>query len=198
MKKIILIFLACSIMFLSACSSIPISTMYKMMTMNPLEIDPRQLVVAVDSPEEVSIQTGDVVILFKYETPQDNSIIEHEFLVEVNPNYKIPPELKEEERNNRKLTILQLNKHDASVMYQAQQKIKAYTETHDDGIGDFTIQIKASCMTKNYFSDELVLTLFLKLHGDEEFFTFLEDIDVMELRNKHQPESNKKTECITR
>ncbi|RYV01665.1 hypothetical protein SOPP22_14970 [Shewanella sp. OPT22] len=198
MKKIILVFLACSTMLLSACSNIPLTTIYKMMTMNPLDVDPRQLVVAVGSPKGISIQTGDVVIHFEYKTPQSNVTLKHEFFVQVNPNYKIPTELKEEVEDNNQITVLQLSKHDAEAMYQAQKKIKAYKQKYDDGLGKFTIQIKASCMTKSYLKDELELDLFLKLKDDEEFFTFMEDIDVMELKNKQEMPSNKMTECSAR
>ncbi|RYV04132.1 hypothetical protein SOPP22_01655 [Shewanella sp. OPT22] len=195
MKKAVVIFLAFTSALLSGCMNIPLTTMYKMMTMNPMDIDPRHLVVAVGSPKNISVQDGDIEIKFEYKSPNKLIYIEHQFLVKVDPNYPLPTELKEEEQEKGKITVLKLSEQDAEKMYQAQQEIKAYREKHDDGSGTFYVKINSTCIIKNYKARELELDLFLKLYADEEFFTFLEDVDVMELRNKSKLPSNKVTEC---
>ena len=165
------------------------------MTMNPLDIDPSQLVVAVGSPDGLSVQDGDIVIDFHYTLPKNKVNAKNQFIVKVVPDYPLPPELKEEEQDNSKITVLKLSEQDALIMYKAQQEIKAYKKDHDDGSGTFFVQIKSACITKNFSFKELELDLFLKLHSDEGFFTFMEDIDVMELKNSNKLPSNQIAEC---
>ncbi|MBE8167814.1 MAG: hypothetical protein HAW66_05575 [Shewanella sp.] len=86
MKRLNLVVLAGITMLIAGCSNIPLSTMYKMMTMDPLDVDPRQLVVAVRVPEGIKVRDGDIIINFSFQTKQPDVNFKHKFLVQVNPD----------------------------------------------------------------------------------------------------------------
>jgi len=167
--------------FITACSNIPLSTMYRMVNLNPLDIDPRQLVVAVRSPQGVNVRDGDIVINFSFETEKPDISFKHKFLVKTNPDYRISEGMKEDTQENEHITILQLSAQDALTMHRAQQAVKAYRENHDDGAGRFSINVNSVCRDNDFSEENSELDINLKLKNEEEFFPFMEDIDLMSL-----------------
>lgn len=186
MKKWNLVMLVSTVMLLTACSSMPLSTMYKMIRLNPLDIDPRQLVVAVRVPEGMKVRDGDIVIDFAFKTKQPNVIFNHKFLVQVNPDYPLPEELIEEISMNEHVTILQLTKEDALAMYNAQQTVKAYRVDHKDGGGSFGLKIKSACRDENFSLNDSKLDVYVKLKDNEEFFTFTEGLALIDIEDDMQ------------
>lgn len=170
-----------AIMLLTACSSMPLSTMFKMIRLNPLDIDPRELVVAVHVPQGMKVRDGNIVIDFKFDTGQPTNSFTHKFLVTVNADYQIPPALTEDLSPNEHITVLQLSKQDAETMYQAQQTVKAYRENNDDGVGSFGLKLNSACRDKNFSINDSNLDLFVKLKDDEEFFVFIEDLNLADM-----------------
>lgn len=170
-----------AIMLLTACSSMPLSTMFKMIRLNPLDIDPRELVVAVHVPQGMKVRDGDIVIDFKFDTGQPTNSFNHQFLVAVNADYQIPQALTEDLSPNEHITVLQLSKQDAETMYQAQQTVKAYRENNDDGVGSFGLKLNSACRDKNFSINDSNLDLFVKLKDDEEFFVFIEDLNLADM-----------------
>ncbi|WP_133407050.1 hypothetical protein [Parashewanella tropica] len=195
MKKIFLGLLILTTLLSTACTNIPLTTMYKMMTMKPLDIDPRQLVIAVGSPQGLSVKDGGIILDFSFKAPANNLNLDNKFMVKVNKDYPIPSELEDETEDNRKITFLQLDGKDAETMYQAQQTIKKYREHHEDGSGTFTIKIQSVCMNKGFSADDMEIDLFVKLESNEEFFTFMEGLDPTDFKSDKQKSSNIIPKC---
>jgi hypothetical protein len=145
MKKWNLVILISAVMLLTACSNVPLSTVYKMIRLNPLDIDPRQLIVAVRVPEGMKVRHGDIVIDFAFKTEQPNVSFSCKSLVQVNSDYPIPEELTEDIHMNEHITILQLSEDDALAMYNGQQAVKSYRVDHEDGAGSFGLKIESAC-----------------------------------------------------
>ena len=162
----------------------PLSTMYKMMSINPLDINPQQLVVAVQVPEGIKIRDGDVVIDFNFQTVQSNVSFKHKFLFKVNPDYPTPPRLNG--KINGYITILQLTKEDTLTMFQAQKAVKKYRINNTDGAGSFNLNIVSACLEENFSLQNSELNIYLKLKKTEEFFTFIEGMNVTELDDNIQ------------
>lgn len=198
MKKLPLAIVVCFSMLMAGCMNIPLTTMYKIMTMNPYEIDPRQMVVAVNSPEGLSVENDDIVIDFHFTAPQEPVSFKHKFFVQVNSDYLLPEELKDELYDNRKITVLQLSEKDAELMYQAQQTVKSYREKHEDGAGTIFIRIQSVCFNKGFSIDDAELDLFLKIKENEEFFTFMEGLDATDLESNRNKSANKIRRCENR
>ncbi|RLV58116.1 hypothetical protein D5018_19030 [Parashewanella curva] len=198
MKKLSLAIVVCFSTLMAGCMNIPLTTMYKIMTMNPYEIDPRQMVVAVGSPEGLSVENDDIVIDFHFTAPQEPVSFKHKFFVQVNSDYPLPEELKDELYDNRKITVLQLSENDAELMYQAQQTVKSYREKHEDGAGTIFIRIQSVCFNKRFSIDDAELDLFLKIKENEEFFTFMEGLDATDLESNRDKNANKIRQCENR
>jgi hypothetical protein len=195
MKKWNLVILISAVILLTACSNMPLSTMYKMIRLDPLDIDPRQLVVAVRVPEGMKVRHGDIVINFAFQTEQPNVSFSHKFLVQVNSDYSIPEELTKDIHNSEHITILQLSKDDALAMYNGQQVVKSYRVDHEDGAGSFGLKIESACRDENFSLNDAKLDVYVKLKNDEEFFTFTEDLELIELNADMQGAFKKLPNC---
>lgn len=192
MTKLKLLTFIATIMLLTACSNIPFTTMYKLATLEPLDIDPRQLVIIVRTPKGIKVRDGDIVIDFSY---QAEEYFKHKFLVKVTPDYQIPQELIKETRPNEHLTVLQLLKKDATIMYQAQQTFKKRKKEGKKTGGGIGIHVVSLCRDKSFSWESTELDIHLKFKDDEDFFTFIEDMDFTELDDDVQGQFNNIAFC---
>ena len=192
MNKLKLMIFLSAVILLTACSNIPFTTMYKLMTLEPLDIDPRQLVIIVRAPDGIKVRDGDIVIDFSYRTEQS---FKHKFLVKVIPDYSIPNDLIKETSPNEHLTVLQLSKKDATTMYQAQQAIKRHKAQDKKGSAGLGIHVVSVCRDKSFSWENTELDIHLKFKDDEEFFTFMDNIDVTELDDDVQGTFNNIVFC---
>jgi len=194
--KIFKIILVIAFMTLiTACTTIPLSTMYKMRNFSPLTVDPQQLLVAVRVPAGMKVRDGDIVIDFGFKTPKPEANFKHQFLVQVNPDYPIPEKLKEDIQDNEHISVLQRSKEDALKMIQAQQAVKAYRENHDDGTGSFGLKIESACRDEGFSQKNALLNIYIKLKDDEDFFVFIQDMDLTTLDNGDQDAFDKIPHC---
>lgn len=166
MNKIKIILLASILTLVTACSNIPLSTMIKMMNLNPLETDPEQLTVAVKAPQGVNVRDGDVIIDFNFRTDDPNSSFDHHFPVIINEDYAIPDSLKEDIEKNEKV-----------------------------GAGSMNVRLVSACRDENFSWGNSELNVYLKTQDDEDFFLFLEDMDVTKLDTDVQRNINAIPKC---
>jgi len=148
------------------------------MTLEPLDIDPRQLVIIVRAPKGIKVRDGDIVISFSYQTEQS---FNHKFLVKVIPDYSIPSDLVKETGVNEHLTVLKLSQQDATTMYQAQQSIKSHKAQDKKVSAGLGIHVASICRDNSFSWENTQLDIHLKFKNDEDFFTFMKGIDVTAL-----------------
>ncbi|MGM7447414.1 hypothetical protein ACP7H9_02730 [Idiomarina sp. ST20R2A10] len=196
MNKLKIIFLTSILTFVASCSNIPLSTMIKMMNLNPLETDPKQLVVAVVAPDGVNVQDGDVVIDFNFRTDDPSTSFDHHFPVIINEDYAVPDNLKEDIEGNERITVMQLSKEDAQTMAEGQQMVKDYRENNEKGgAGSMNVRLVSACRDENFSWGNSELNVYLKTQDDEDFFLFLEDMDVTKLDTDVQRNINSIPTC---
>lgn len=196
MNKIKIILLASILTLATACSNIPLSTMIKLMDLNPLETDPKQLVVAVKAPEGVDVRDGDVVIDFDFRTDDPEYSFSHNFPVIINDDYLVPDNLKEDIEDNEKITVMQLSKQDAQTMYEGQKAVKEYRSKNEaGGAGSMNVRLVSACRDDNFSWSNSELDVYLKTQDDEDFFLFLEDMDITKLDGDIQRNTNAIPNC---
>jgi hypothetical protein len=165
----------------SGCSSIPLSTMYKMMSVNPLELEPSEIVVAVQAPNGIVISNNDVVIKFEFTTNDPNYNFEDEYFVKLNTQYVLPNELTQNINRDSTFYILQLSQDDTLKMLRGQELVKKYRMNNSDGGGSFNLSVESVCKNSQFSVKNNELNVFLKLNENDEFFTFMEDLNVLEI-----------------
>ena len=179
-RRFIFIFLM-MICAVSGCSSIPLTTMYKMMSVNPLELEPSEIVVAVQAPNGIVVSNNDVVIKFEFTTNDPNYNFEDEYFVKLNTQYVLPNELTQKINRDSKFYILQLSQDDTLKMLRGQELVKKYRMNNSDGGGSFNLSVESVCKNSQFSVKNNELNVFIKLNENDEFFTFMEDVNVLEI-----------------
>lgn len=197
MKNKKMLLLAGVLVLLTACSSIPLGTMIKMVRLNPLDMDPQQLVVAVRAPEGLKVRDGDVVIDFSFRTGDPDTSFNHQFPVMTNDDYVVPDSLRKDLRENEHITVMQLSEEDALTMYNAQQAVKEYRRNNTDGAGAGNIDLRlvSACRDNNFSWGGSTLNVYLKTEDEESFFLFLRNMDVTKLNDDIQNDINNLPNC---
>ncbi|RUO34832.1 lipoprotein [Aliidiomarina soli] len=195
MKNNKILLLIGALVVLTACSSIPLGTMIKMVRLNPLDMDPQQLVVAVKTPEGLKVQEGDVVIDFSFRTDDPDVSFDHQFPVVINDDYAVPEGLTKGLKENESITVMQLSEDDALTMYNAQQAVKEYRRNHEGGAGNIDLRLVSACRDENFSWSDSKLNVYLKTTDEENFFLFLRNMDVTELDDDIQRDLNSLSSC---
>lgn len=187
--KVKVIILAMMFLAMVGCSSIPLSAMYKMMSINPLENDPQHIVVAVQAPNGIEIGDDDIAIKFDFFTDKPESSFRHSFYVKSDSSYVLPDELKQALNDESQFFILKLSKPDALKMAQAQQAVKQYRMKNDDGAGSFNLIIESVCKNDDFSVSNDELNVYLKLRVNDEFFMFLDSLSVFDIKSMNSNKS---------
>ncbi|WP_241974318.1 hypothetical protein [Aliidiomarina minuta] len=169
--------------------------MIKMVRLNPLEMDPQQLLVAVKTPEGLNVRDGDVVIDFSFRTDDPDTSFKHQFPVIINDDYRLPDSLTKGLKENESITVMQLSEEDALTMYNAQQAIKEYRRNHDGGAGNIDLNLVSACRDDDFSWGDSRLNLYLKTSDEEDFFLFLRNLDVTKLDDDMQSDFETLPSC---
>ena len=175
MKKITLLLIALSLV---GCAGIPLSSVYKMMTANPLEFHPNAISIALKRTNAIQVQTGDVEMnVFIHNDNPNLRVAEQYFLVIDNtPQISaIAGELK----SNEALTILTLSPKDVIRMKKLQKQMKNHLKNggESDNFG-FSVRVLGGCKDTDNIPDNIFVSLFLKLDSRSDFFPLYEDFNI--------------------
>ena len=176
---------------LTACMSMPISTMYKMSQFSPLDMEPSEIRVAIRTNEVIDVQNGAVKIsmgLASEGLNEDGEKVhpaideKYEFQVQVLTDSKadITPILLDGLEERERLTILKLSNEDAKVMADVLALARKYKASNVKINGSFSIGTENSCFGNISQFEELEVDVFLQTDNKEGYMLFIEDIDIIE------------------
>ncbi|WJG09623.1 hypothetical protein [Aliiglaciecola sp. LCG003] len=121
----LLVFTLMSVL-ISACTSVPIYSMYKLAKLDPLTANPEHIRIAIRTHEGVVINKGDVKMELGYQADDDSLIIADIYLVEVSQNPVLSKALFAGLQQNEKITLLNLSSDDAQQMRNVQKLVSQH------------------------------------------------------------------------
>lgn len=174
------IFSLCFLLTLSACSSIPIFSMVKLSQLDPFQMDPNQIKIAVITHNALEVKKGDVTMSLGYTAADNSLIIEDIYLVEVSGPDFVDSELAKQLDDNERLTIMHLSPADAQQLRDSQRLISQHQQSGEKGQGSFSVGINGSCTTNSLPEDELLVNIFLQPDAQTSFIKVIDDLDLYE------------------
>ena len=167
-------------LFLSGCTSMPLSTLYKLSKMDPMDADPTQIKVAVRADQAIGIGKGDAQIEFKFDA-EDNSLnIDEIYLIEVVRDPVLQGELYTDKKPGESITVLGLTDSDAQRMKQLQLTMAPFRNGDVEGTGTFRINLSGMCLHGELPPGEIELDIFLQTSEHEGYFVFAKNLDMGE------------------
>lgn len=189
------------VVLLSACTSMPLKTMYKMSQFSPMDIEPQGLRLAVRTDQGIQLKKGAVTISFGFESVGSESLPavkeDHRFQVMILPDVKagFSPILFEDIEDKESVTVMQLSEQDAQTMAQAQALIRQYKAADVETKGYFSLGLEGKCFGNMSAYEYLEADLFLKTNTTEDYFIFLEDVDIIEQAKDHNVDLKQINKC---
>ena len=168
-------------LFLAGCTSMPLSTMYKLSRMDPMDADPAQIKVAVRADEAIGIGKGDAQIEFKFDAEDESLHIDEIYLIEVVRNPVVQGELYADKKPGESITVLGLTTSDAQRMRQLQLAMAPYRNGDVEGSGSFRVNLSGMCLHSKMPPGEARLDIFLQTSEQDGFFVMAKNLDMREV-----------------
>ncbi|QIZ75682.1 hypothetical protein [Ferrimonas lipolytica] len=167
------------LLLLSGCTSMPITTMYKLVTLEPLELDPGQLQVAVRTDNNVVIGDNGVMMHWGYVSEDNSLTLDENYPVIVDRGTRPSSVLLDGIGNSEQLVIFSLRPEDTKSMRLFQSQVLAHQQQGGEGSGSFGLKFEQFCFIETPLAP-IDTDMFLQTDSDEGFFVFVEDIDLLE------------------
>lgn len=175
MKKV---FILLAVLSGLGCAGIPISSMYKMMTANPLEFHPSAISVAIKRPHAIQMNTGDVKMGLTLKSKRPKTSISENFFLQVDNRPNLPSFL-HQLKSGQAITVLSLSDEDVLMMQALQHKMKNHLNNggSEDDLG-FSVSVLRGCKNTEQIPSEVLVSLFLKLDARSDYFPLYQDFDL--------------------
>jgi len=162
------------LVFLTACTSVPISTMWKLRNFNPLEADPGAIRIAVISNKIVQLKDGSVSIELGFSASKAT--------VKTNSNIK---QLRSSMTEDQRITLFYLDDEAAHTMRLAQNRIKVIRENDIQGDGSLGVTIDTGCFSAPK-PEKLLATIYAKFAPDQAYIKMASNIDLLKQTEAEQ------------
>ena len=180
MKNLFPLVAVICICFVSACSSIPIMTMYKMRNVSPLEAHPEHIKVAVRTDKRIIIQKGNVELKFGYKADDGSLNIEDLYLIEVEHNSIAHPTLLDGIGRHEAVTLLKLSPDDAKQLRESQRLVAEHQSSGEKGQGYLSVGLSNICTPGGVNIANAEADLFLHVDPATGFLLLFDDMNIAE------------------
>jgi len=188
--------LACLVaLFLTGCTSMPLSSMYKLSRIDPMEADPAQIKVAVRADETIGIGKGDAQIEFKFDADDNSLNIDEIYLIEVVRNPVVQGDLYADKKPRESITVLGLTASDAERMRQLQLAMAPYRNGDAEGSGSLRVNLSGMCLHSKMPPGEVQLDVFLQTSEQEGFFLMANNLDMREVMAEEGSDMDELPDC---
>jgi len=162
---------------LSACTSMPLSTMWQMRNADPLSMDPADVRVAARLPEHYNIAPGQATMSLSVERQKTRERVAEEFTLAQTDIIDSPRLAKEEKEGYRILTFSVAEK-DRARFRQFQNTAKRWkTETPDDARGQMSLTVQP-CLQEGKPLGEVRVSSYIQMESGADFMVLTKDLDL--------------------
>lgn len=167
---------------LSACASMPISSMWKLRNVDILTTNPQEIRIAIITNSLVQLADGSTSMAISFSSPSQ----EHNFSYRLKPIIKqnaSSPELNSKIGRHEALTIFYLSQEDANSLKLAQSRILAIRDQNIEGDGSLSINIETGCF-KQPPPKSLFANIFTQFDRKQGYVHMQRNLDLMQIREK--------------
>ncbi len=170
------------VLTLAGCASMPFTTMYKLHKLDPMEVDPAQIKVAVLADERIDIRTNGAAIELGFDAEDGSLHVDETYILEIVRNPIFTQELVEAKTPGKAVTVFQLSESDAQKMKQIQSLLLPYKEDDRKGTGRLGVSLSGVCAHSQIPAGKVPATILLQTSNIDGFFVITRDLDLRERR----------------
>ncbi|MDO3383970.1 hypothetical protein [Gilvimarinus algae] len=168
-----------SILF--ACSSMPVGSMLKMRSVDPLTMDGRQLKIAVILPKRIDISQAHVVMLLGFDAVDDQLDIAENLEFSAVSEQRLPADFVYSLQPEENLVVMELTDEQARRLTQMQKRIADKKAEGVEGKGALGFSVSGFCLKDTPEGDSsLIANIYLQLDTTQEYMHLIRDLDLTE------------------
>jgi len=165
---------------LAGCAGMPLTTMIKLHKVDPMEVDPAQLKVAIRTDERIGIRKDGAHISLKFDAEDGSLHIDDTYVIEIIRDPILTSELFDDRKSGKSVTVLQLSDSDAQKMTRAQVLLRPYSEGGGSGSLSLGVVLHGVCAHSPIPAGKVLVDIFMQARDNDGFFTFTRDLDLRE------------------
>ena len=174
----------------------PLTSMYKLSRMDPMDADPVQIKVAVRADEAIGIGKGDAQIEFKFDAEDGSLSIDEIYLIEMDRDPIVYGALYADKKPGESITVLGLTPSDAERMKQLQLEMAQFRKGDVEGSGSLRVNLSGMCLHNKMPPGEVQLDLFLQTSEQEGFFLMAKNLDMREVMAEEGRNMDELPDCL--
>lgn len=162
----------------SGCTSMPISSMYKLRNLEPQDIRPAEVGIAVITHKGIRLSDGsaNLVIGYKSIDPEHTFSSKISASVAKNPSIEI---LQDNRRNFEDITLFYLKDDAAETLRIAQNRIQAIKQLDIEGGGSLSVSVNHAC-AEGERPKELTANIYVKFNNQIGYLLLASNVDLNE------------------
>ena len=168
---------------LAGCVSMPLTTMYKLHKIDPLEADPAQIKVAVATDKRIDIRADGASIELGFDAEDGSLHIDEVYVLEIVRDPIYTQELSEAKTPGKAIIVLQLSDNDARRMRQVQSQLMPFRNDDRNVKGRLGVSLSGVCMHSQIPAGKVLADIFLQTSDADGFFLLTRGLDLRERRN---------------
>ncbi|MEM7359651.1 MAG: hypothetical protein AAF431_11185 [Pseudomonadota bacterium] len=173
-KHIILILLAIST--LTACAGIPITSIWKLRNLNPLDTDPAEISIAVVTHQGVQLQDGSTSLSLGFSSEVTEHNFTDEYVASIRRNAD-PAEVQADVNEDEAVTVFFLNPKAAEAMRTSQNRIRAIRDQQIEGSGSLSVSVHSGCSIGPK-PDQLTADIYVKFNSRDGYILLNQNLDL--------------------
>ncbi|NHK27022.1 hypothetical protein FF098_003775 [Parvularcula flava] len=169
--------IALSLFALSACTSMPLSTMWQMRNADPLSMDPAEIRVAARVPEHYNIAPGQATMSLSVERDRTKERVAEEFTL-AQTDIIDSPRLEKEQKDGHRILTFWIAEKDRGRVRQFQNTAKRWkTETPGEVRGEMSLTVQP-CLEEGKPLGQVRVSSYIQMQSDADFMVLTKDLDL--------------------
>ena len=177
MNKLKLSAIVCISILITACTSVPLSTMWKLRNFDPLQADPSQIRIAVITDKIVQLKDDAVTMELSFTSEFPEHTFKNISNATVKTNSSVQ-ELDSKLSDNERITLFYLDKETADQMRLAQNRIRISKQNEIKGDGSFSVNVNTGCFDGPK-PKELKANIYAQFDSNKGYIKMISDLDLL-------------------
>lgn len=166
------------IIILSACTSIPLASLWKLRHVNPLEADPRLLKIAVITNEFIQLKDDSTTITLGFASQDQAHNFKTTVKASVTPN-AVEAELEPYRNSRERMTLFTLNEKATRQLRIAQSRIQTIKDKDIEGEGSLAVNIHTGCIDGPK-PKAVMANIFVSFAPSQGFVKLISNVNLLE------------------
>jgi len=173
-------------MLVTSCGSVPLTSMWKLINLDFMTVDPAKIQVAVVMPGTLQVQEGGAIIVAGLQKSKRGPATKERFILQktnepLSPGAANYPELNYE--------VFKIARQDVARLRALQDKIRQLESKYPNDSRGFLSVSAAACSSVALPQGPLLVTTLLKTRDDQAFFILTKDVDLRTIVPKDKLEA---------